>query len=180
MCKKEAVIDADLKIRHGSSLLLRNVSWLVTDQQVETPLLGRPIQEALGLNTRQLLESAADSFAGSFDAKQMLASLIRKGDDRVSRITKGISHFEGGREQVKNDAIIQEWCAIGQETDTEWETELAHRLTQAKSKGLSRPRCDRLEKLLRQNRNVVGIRYNGGPAAKVRPLEIRTVEELLQ
>lgn len=45
VCKIEAVIDTELHIRHGSSLLLRNVSWLITDQHVETPLLGRPIEE---------------------------------------------------------------------------------------------------------------------------------------
>lgn len=175
VCKKEAVIDTELHIRHGSSLLLRNVAWLVTNQQVETPLLGRPIQEALGLNTRELLEAAADRFAGGFDAERMLASLTKQGDGRVSRITEGVFHSEGG-EQVEDDAIMHEWCDMGQETDEEWETELASRLAQAKSKGLSTNGCRRLEKLLRENRNIVRIRYNGGPAAKVRPLELRTVE----
>lgn len=88
---------------------------------------------------------------------------------------EGVFHSEGG-EQVEDDAIIQEWCDIGEEPENEWEVQLKNQLAEAKGKGLSAKGRERLERLLRNNRDVVCIRYNGGPPAKVRPLELRTME----
>lgn len=42
--------------------MIRNLKWLVTEQRVADPLLGRPVLEDLGLNTRDLLAAAADRF----------------------------------------------------------------------------------------------------------------------
>lgn len=76
VCEQLAVIDREYHILHGSSLILRNVSWLVSGQQVETLLLGPPILEVLGLNTGQLVEGAAERFAGVFDAENLLVWFI--------------------------------------------------------------------------------------------------------
>lgn len=72
VCTKSACIDTELQTRHRSSSLIRNLSWLVTGQKVVQPLVGRPVQVALGLNTRKLLAAAADRFAGSVDAERVL------------------------------------------------------------------------------------------------------------
>lgn len=168
-------MDTELHIRHGPSMILRNVAWLITNKQVETPLLCRPIKEAVGLNTRRLLAAAADRFAGGFDAEKKLASLTKQGDGRVSRIVEGVFHCEEGG-QVEDDSIIPEWFDIGKETEKEWEGELGHKLGEAKIKGLSENGFKRLEKMLRDNPDIVRMRYNGGPPAKVRPLELRTME----
>lgn len=113
-------MDTELHVPRGSSLLLRNVVWLITDQQVETPLLGRPIQEALGLNMHRFLAAAADRFSGGFDAEKMLASLTQQEYGRVLRILETVFDSEGP-EQVEHDAIIPKWCDIYQEEDKESE-----------------------------------------------------------
>lgn len=69
VCKKEAVKDKELHIRHGSSTLLRNASWFITGQHLENTLLDRPIQQGLGLNSRALLEAATGRITGGFDDK---------------------------------------------------------------------------------------------------------------
>lgn len=69
--RKTACVDTELQIRYGSSLLVRNLSWLITDQSVTKPLPGRPIEEALEMNTRELLAAVADKFAGCVDAEKV-------------------------------------------------------------------------------------------------------------
>jgi hypothetical protein len=71
-CDTLAILTTSLHIRHGSTLTIRNVSWYVAKQQVPEALLGRPILEALGLNTKELLAAACDRFNGVADAEQLL------------------------------------------------------------------------------------------------------------
>lgn len=42
-CTKTTTMDVELHIRHGTALILRGVQWLITDQAVGEPLLGRPL-----------------------------------------------------------------------------------------------------------------------------------------
>lgn len=65
-CNKAVTLDTELHIRHGSAPTLRGVRWLVTTQSVGDSLLGRLILEALGVNTRSILEAAAERHANLF------------------------------------------------------------------------------------------------------------------
>ena len=65
ICDRQVTLDTQLFIRHDSSIFLRNSTWYVAVQRVPEPLLGRPLLEALGLNTRNTLESSGDARDGS-------------------------------------------------------------------------------------------------------------------
>ena len=69
---KVATIHTELHIRHGTALVLRNLRWYVTAQNVGEPLLSRPVLEALGLSTRNVLASAAERYAGVTDVSELL------------------------------------------------------------------------------------------------------------
>lgn len=70
LCGKQALINTKLYVRHGSSLLLRKMKWIITTQKVGTPLLERLIQGVLGLNTRELLAAAASLFSKCVNAEK--------------------------------------------------------------------------------------------------------------
>lgn len=53
-CDKKITLDMKLHIRHGTSLILRNVACYIIAQSVTDPLLGRLVLEALGLNTEYI------------------------------------------------------------------------------------------------------------------------------
>lgn len=74
VCKEEVSIDIELHIRHGTALNMRNLKWLITAQHLSEPLLGRPILEALELNTRDLLTSAFDRLAGNANTESLVSS----------------------------------------------------------------------------------------------------------
>ena len=42
-CHQTAIIDTELRIRHGVSLTLRNLGWHLTEQAMGEPLLGSPL-----------------------------------------------------------------------------------------------------------------------------------------
>lgn len=56
-----------LHIRHGSTLTLCNVTWLVAVQPTSEPLLCRALLAALGLNAREALGAACNRLDGYLD-----------------------------------------------------------------------------------------------------------------
>lgn len=176
VCTKSVSVDTELHIRHGTTLRLRNLKWLVTDQRVSDPLLGRPILEALGLNTRDLLAAAADQFCGSVDAERLVGSVTNTGDGRLSRVMEGVFHADGGEEGDGNEDDNGEWCDVGCETDEEWEVALEGKLSEAARNGLSPDGKIKLEAIVRRYRKIVRVRYNGGPPARVTPLKLHIKE----
>ncbi len=74
VCTRALVSDAELHIRHGTAVTLRGVRWLVTDQTVLEPLFGRPLLEALGLNTRNILAASAEKHSGAVDVPTLFGT----------------------------------------------------------------------------------------------------------
>lgn len=148
----------------------------MTDQELSDPLLGRPVLEALGLSTREILAAAADRFCGSVDMERLVGTFAEEGDGRVSRVMEGVFHADGGQDGDKDDKTQGEWCDIGNETKEEWEDSLRKSVAQAKKNGMTAGGLLSLEELLRKHRDIVRVRYNGGTAARVRPLELRITD----
>ena len=63
VCRSELVADVMIHIRHGTTLLLRGMRWLICDQDAEYLVLGRQSLDRLGLN-RTMLAAACDRFRG--------------------------------------------------------------------------------------------------------------------
>lgn len=92
---KVVIVETEIHIRYGTALTLLWVRWLVTDQNVGEPLLGIPVLEALGLNTRDILPAVAEKFSSSVD----ITDLITEGPEpigKVPRILEGVIHAYGG------------------------------------------------------------------------------------
>lgn len=96
ICSKVATVDTELHVWHWTALILRMVRWLVTNQMVGEPLLGRPVLEELDLNTRIILAVAADKHSGIADVSSLLEEDRTPPTGRVARILEGVYHPEGG------------------------------------------------------------------------------------
>lgn len=119
ICSKEVFINVELQIPHGSALKLTNLKWLVAYQQAREPLLGRPVVDALGLNTRGLLAMAADRFDGSIDAKRLVGWVYGHSAGRVSCSMERVFHVDEGENVEYIDTDSEEWYDIGYESNTE-------------------------------------------------------------
>lgn len=70
-------MDVFLSIRHGTSLILRNIVWKVTEEDFKLPILGRRVLESLGSDNREILSAARDKFRDNIDIEKRL---IEDGD----------------------------------------------------------------------------------------------------
>lgn len=59
---RRATINLKLNIHHSQSLVYRNVPWLVSREDMNDLLL-----EALGFNTKKVIEASSDKFEGDVD-----------------------------------------------------------------------------------------------------------------
>lgn len=165
-------MDVDVHIRHGSALKLRQLRWVVSSQRVPEPLLGRPVLEFLGLNTADILATAADRAAGVIDTRGICDTDEDNSVGRISRVLDGLYHAEGEDGSDTDYLRYTDWCDLGNEDDKEWEVHLQKRLVDATAGGISSPGRDLLEKMLREHRDVVRIRLNGLPPANVTPMSV--------
>lgn len=70
-CTRPVTMETGLHSRHGKTLVLRNMKWLITGQQVTEPLLRRSVLEALDFNSANILAAAEDQKGGPFDLSKL-------------------------------------------------------------------------------------------------------------
>lgn len=117
LCTKKVILNIKLHLEHGTVLKLRNGNWLSIMQRVTKSLLKRLILEALRLNTRELVASTTDLFAGSVDAVIIIEIFVAQGDGRLACITKNIFHANGSELVKKGSESTDDWCDIGSHSE---------------------------------------------------------------
>lgn len=169
-CIKVLTVDTELHIRHGPALTLRGVRWLITDQTVGEPLLGRPVLEFLGLNTRDILAAAAEKYSGVVDIPDILDA-IPEPKGKVSRILEGVYHADGG---VDDDDLDEDddWIDLGPEDAEENYKVLESKMKEAKKYGMSDKGVKNLKHLLVEFDDVIKTKLDAGPPAVIAPLKV--------
>jgi len=151
---------------------LRGVRWLVTEQAVGDPLLGRPVLEVLGLNTRNILAAAAEKYSGTVDVAALLDETDAAAQvSKVSRILEGVFHADGGAD----DADLDEndgWLDLGPEDPIEKRKILNEKVEEARKNGLSDTGCETLKDLLIEFDDVVKLKLDAGKPADIEPLRV--------
>lgn len=137
------------------------------------PLLVRPIFEALEVNTRDLLASSADRFAGSVDAESLVGSYMEQGDGYLARVMKDFSYAHGVEIGNDNDDGSNECCDICTKTDEEWDKFVQEKIAETKQNGMSPTGLTQLTSPLHHRRDTVPVRYQSPSPAHVRPMELR-------
>lgn len=112
-CNKTFTLNIELHIRHGTSLMLRSVSWYVSTQSLSKHLPRRPVLEALGMNTSDTLLAAAHRYSGSLN----LAHLCTDNDNgRIARLYDSIYHSDRGADD-NNSEEDEQWIDLENDND---------------------------------------------------------------
>lgn len=92
-CNKSVKLNIELKIRHGSSLTLRNVTWFVATKKMPQQLLSRPVLEFLGVDATEALIAAYGRHEGQVDMNEFMPE-DDSGKQTVARLmnSQGILH----------------------------------------------------------------------------------------
>ena len=171
-CDKVAVMNIKLLIRHGTTLTLRNVPWYVATGYVAEPLLGRPILEELGLNTREMLAAASDRFNGAADVRHLLPMHDYKEGSIARLIQDGIFHSDHGFTNEDGEEEDKSWLDLGEDSELEIRQAFGKILRASSENGLSAKGQKRLSKVLNEYRDVFRLRLGCDPPAKVEPMKI--------
>lgn len=99
--RSAVTLHPEVHIRHGTAIVIRNVHWLITDQKIAENVLGRPILEALGLNTRNLLAATAEKLSGGVGAALLLYRNEEQPDGRVARVIEVVFPADGGEDKTE-------------------------------------------------------------------------------
>jgi len=171
-CDREVVLDIQLFMRHSSFIELRNVKWYVPTTETPEPLLGRPVLEALGINTKELLMAARSRMGESVD----LSGVSEYSEGSISRIlSEGVYHGDRGL----NDALYdteEQWLELGIDTEAEMTEAILKSVEDAKLNGISAEGAETLHGILNEFRDVLRIRLGNDPPAKVDPMKIEIME----
>lgn len=171
-CNCSVTLTIELHIRHGTTLTVRNVTWLVSSQPTPEPLLCRPLLEALGLDAEKALEAACDKFNGDVDLSALLPETDYK-EGSVARLVSGIFRADA---LVEDNASFESeensWLDLGEDKEQEISTAFRKLVQDALLEGMSMEGAVELEELLNQYRDVFRLRLGKDPPADVEPMRM--------
>ena len=172
-CDRQVTLDIQLKIRHGSSLTIRNVIFYVSTKSASDPLLSKGLLKALGLDAKEALLTACDKYEGSVDASE-LCTVEEYATGSIARLLSenGVFHSDHGAadyEQEDDSSYLE----LGEDTEEEIQEAFDKLVKKASENGMKEPSCIKLRKMLRRNRDVFRIRLGNDPPAKVEPMKVK-------
>ena len=96
-CSKKVKASITLSVRHACSMVLRKVTWMVSDRPMRHVIIGRNVLRLLGLDNRTLLAAACDRLDGEIDVEGAqekeqdgeICSLMYKRGDRQTYHSSG-------------------------------------------------------------------------------------------
>ena len=157
-CRQHFMADIQLRIRHGTTLMLRGVDWLVSDINSEQVIIRRPLLDAIGCSNRDMLTAVCDHNNGMIVVPDLMRKIepVSKPAGTVAALMDdqtGVFHSAGGDE---HDGLNDEdvYIDIGEDEPGECEAELKKRVQEAIDDGLSEKGARQLEGMLQRYRSV--------------------------
>lgn len=157
----------DLQIRHSTSLLLRNDLWNVTIQSVSETILGRPVLEALGLNTSDIFTAAINGMNCSLDLKHLRTA----GEGGcIAQVYEGLYCSDQGADGDEPEK--EQWLYPREDMDEDYKEALPKSLKNAWKNGISNEGQSEIAHLIWELKEVIRLRLSNQEPAKVKPSEI--------
>lgn len=157
-CDKQVMMNRELFIRHGCYLELRNVKWYVAMSDMSEPILGRPILEAFGIHTRDILAAAVDKVGSSVDLFD-IDGLRKSPEGGVARIpNEGLYHRDRSTTGDAYEDEDEAWLDLVQDSKKEMDESISSALQKAEDNGISNKGKETLSCILNNYRDVLRMR----------------------
>ena len=158
ICNKSVHTDVRLRIRHGSSLLVRGMVWEVSKANIPYLILGRHTLSQIGCDNEAMLAAVCDRNDGvvTLNGEDEDARTCAEKHGRVAALQAEMFetlHSSGGDEY---DAVDDEslYIDLGEDDDGEVEAALDAAAEHARQQGMSRSGSTNLRKLLGKYRSI--------------------------
>lgn len=91
--KQEVRADINLRIKHGTALVLRNVNWMISEKAKDGFIIGKPPHQSLVISNRDVLFATFDKLGTFIDTEHMEMNEMHKARGNIaSLLEKGIYH----------------------------------------------------------------------------------------
>ena len=156
VCNKSTIADVRLRIRHGSSLLLRGVAWEISTIDLPYLILGRHTLSQIGCDNETMLAAACDKNDGIIsvtDDGNPVDMASKAG--RVSSLQSDIFqtlHSNAGAEYDGTDDSM--YIDLGKDSEEDVEASLDSSVQRAMDIGLSKRGALHLRRLLSKYRTI--------------------------
>lgn len=185
-CSRTISLNIMLRIRHGTNLSLRRMTWFVSDKPVAHCIISRHVLSALGLNNRVLLEAASHRYNGIVDVPDILeqdepasvADTPSSSGTIHSLLCKNANDFGSSfhNRSDESDETVGDtdiYIDLGDNDRSELLSALKSRVEEARANGMSSQGCLHLSNLFNKYESIFRIRLGNSPPASVPPMRIR-------
>lgn len=168
-CYKVAKLDIYLKIRHAPNSILRNIKWMVTEEQNSTPIIRRSVLESLDFDNREMLLAHRDRYESWIYNKVWMKEVGNKEVQSkmiVDILGRSVFHNCGA---IENDGLEEEKTYVDFRKDNEQEIrkKLNQRIKEAVEQGLSTKGVRKLEATIEDLFEIFKSRLWSGELAMV-------------
>ena len=163
----EVILDITIYLPDTSiPVKIRNVKFIVTDQDMDELILGRSFLHAIGFNLRNHLSEIHHDING-----RCIEDLISNTTHLSSMSYKGTSYLSPDDDPIDIECV--ESSSFGIDSDADIEQCISDIVEDARRNGISIAGAERLKDMLRSFRDVLRIKLSSDPPAKVAPLSLK-------
>ena len=162
----QALVSVLLHIRHGTTLALRNVQWLIFNEDADYVIIGEPVLRVLGLDNRRLLEAAADRHGSPIEVSELKGKTLDEDKSQncgagtvqslmeTVRAQMGSTYHCDGAAEEENLEEGDMYVDLGEDPAAELQAEFSKRVDEARSNGISEQGGKRLSEFLNKYQAV--------------------------
>lgn len=172
-CSRKFKATIKIKVRNASSMILRKVTWMVSDRPVRNVILGRDVLLLLGLDNQYLLSVACDRLNGELDVEEKKKEPQHGEIRSLMGVRIDGQTYHSSSDPSDDDTPEDMYMDIGFDKTGEVGNELESRIKEALEDGLYEAGEKFIRSLLKKHRDIFRIRLRDAPPAKVKPMKIR-------
>lgn len=179
-CYCTVILDVLPKIRHGTSLVFRNITWRAIREQVKTPTISRGVLKSLGCDNWAMLLTARDRLGDNIDIIERVVEdgNVEEIDSTIAAFYGDAMFYQGG--VIDNDGLGKKdvYVDIGYDLPEMVEKKLQNRISEARENGLSNEGAKTLATVTDKNKDVFKTRLRSRGPAKATPMKINLEESI--
>lgn len=144
---------------------IRNVEFIVVDQDMSEVLLGRPLLKAIGFDFDEHLRKVQHEING-----KSMRELNQEQAEAKSLKYNGTVYRDCGDDPVKPPTILA--ANFGKDSDAEIDNCLNRMVNEALQNGMSSKSVGKLRSILKEHKSCFRLKLGSDPPANVRPLNV--------
>ncbi|CAN8071777.1 unnamed protein product [Agarophyton chilense] len=157
-CTERVSLDVQLRIRHGSKLLLRSLEWEIANADLDYVIIGRPVLQSIGCDNKAIIAAACDKNNGEINIPDALETDAknRRAQEKgtIASIMKSGMYHSTAAEGDDGLEDTKVYIDLGEDDPQVLEDTLKTRVQEAKQNGMSAQGVQELADLLHEFKSV--------------------------